>query len=120
MRWFLDHVVKPWHPTILALLTIAPMGYLVFAGPLHAPAVTRLVARDVCEQVQVGMTFDEVERMLGSPGERLVVLEKLPPEECAFYLRWAGEQFEFYVSFDLHRKVTSVAVREFDEQIGPC
>jgi hypothetical protein len=69
------------------------------------------------------MALEEVERILGRRGVYLVPFGKPSPEEPGegdICMRWLGEQFELYVSFDLHRRVTSFGIRVITGQIGPC
>jgi hypothetical protein len=73
MKWFVEAIVKPWHPTILGALVIAPLLY--FGLPIVIDDATGCVSLGQCEKIEIGMTEELVIEILGTPGRNLTLME---------------------------------------------
>jgi hypothetical protein len=112
MCWFIEHVVKPWHPALLGTVVLAVL--LHFGLPVAAPGrlADNRFSRSDCAKIAIGMSPRDVQRILGSSGEVLQGIEKSSKD--AFQMRWQGDDFEFHVAFDVNHRATSCIVRTLD------
>lgn len=75
MNWLIENVVKSWHPTIMGIMVIASLLY--FGLPTVRSNASKSPEDDTeeglkysdFEKIKIGMTEEEVERILGVPGK---------------------------------------------------
>jgi len=115
VRWLLETLVKPWHPTLLGVAVLSPFLYFGLPWDRVPVDVTPWVTVKECKAVQVGMTEKEVKAILRKPSTAYMPQEKQP--EYAFWIRWNGDGFRIYVYFDAARKVARVALVDVN---GSC